>query len=118
MGLNPAEARLEIELLVPAPSDDRDPALFDVLVRWHLWDPVSPDDVHVPAEGVHGAVGLGHRNDRPSNDKTILRNYESLRIPFLWIKRKFKECCVLNIHFRRSRRKLPYSNDTFYLIYG
>ena len=88
MGLNPAEARLEIELLVPAPSDDRDPALFDVLVRWHLRDPVSPDDVHVPAEGVHGAVGLGHRNDRPSNDKTIMKNwglyYKSLRISFFY----------------------------------
>ena len=37
------------------------------MLNANLKDPVPPDDVDVTAEGVHGAVGLGHRDDRPSN---------------------------------------------------
>ena len=46
----------------PPPGDDGDPPLVAVLVLRQLQDAMPPQDVDVLAEGVHGAVGLGHRD--------------------------------------------------------
>ena len=53
---------LDISLLVPSPGDDGDPAPVAVLVVRHLEDPVPPQYVHVPPEGVNASVRLRHRD--------------------------------------------------------
>ena len=63
---------LEVKLLVPAPSDDRDPSLIDVLVLRDLRDSMTPQDVDVASKSVDCPVGLWHRYYRPVTKRSRL----------------------------------------------
>ena len=63
---------LQVKLLVPAPSDDRDPSLINVLVLRDLRDSVTPQDVDVASKSVDCPVGLRHRYNRPVTKRSRL----------------------------------------------